>query len=111
MSEPQKQCFNCGKDLEKRVTFCPHCNAPLPLHGAFVGPAIRFFLLAILGTFSLILSGLGGCFLLATFMIGATGHNAEWLAILLVTITFIGGAGLCAWGLAFISGWKKTHHD
>jgi hypothetical protein len=60
MNEPPspsgyKQCFNCGKDLETHVRFCPHCGVTLLVANTPVGVgrtwriigAILLFLMAL----------------------------------------------------------------
>jgi hypothetical protein len=57
MTNSAKQCFNCRKPLEKRVTFCPYCSAPLPLHGSLF-PMLGDLLLRLV---SMLLLGFFGC--------------------------------------------------
>ena len=93
-----KQCFNCGKNLEKEATFCPHCGAPLPTQGSGVSIVLRIIGLIILVGLALIFGAAGAC-----FMIVSTGGllgsgNSDELMFAGIGLVLLAVAALCVWG-------------
>lgn len=89
---PQNQCFNCGQTLEKTVTFCPHCGAPLPVAGSLfkIGGRVLRVLFCAGGVF--IFGALGACSIVGGMSNAEPGSIVGGLFLLLFGVLFVGAA-------------------
>lgn len=111
-SPNDKQCFNCGKDLETHATFCPHCGAPLFKEDSPLLKLMRAIGASSLSGFALLFGSCGACFMLFSVQIAS---NADTLGLQfgLIGLFLLGLTLLCIWGVSELSKRKKltTKHQ
>lgn len=93
-----KQCFNCGKDLETHATFCPHCGAPLPTQGSTFLIVLRVMGAVILGIIASLFGTYGACFVLLGIAGGLNQTPSSGLGFGLIGMFLLGLTALCIWG-------------
>jgi hypothetical protein len=98
-SPSDKQCFNCGKDLQSSATFCPHCGAPLPTQGSGVKIVLRLLGVLVLSGLALLFGASGACFMLFATGGGVSNQASDALGMGMIGLVLLGFAALCAWGI------------
>lgn len=103
MNEPlspsgDKQCFNCGKDLQNSAAFCPHCGAALPTQGSGFIIAARLIGALLLGGLALLFGAAGACFMFFA-IIGGLYDLAPDAGLGMIGLVLLGLAALCVWSI------------
>lgn len=94
-SDTPPQCFNCGQELPQKVTFCPHCGAPLPTQGSIFKMVGRL-LLAIIFAFGALVCGSWGVCAVTMSVVGFGGNSGDVFfgGFILLIITYFCIIGL-----------------
>jgi hypothetical protein len=102
-SPGDKQCFNCGKDLQNSAAFCPHCGAALPTQGSCLLLVLRFFGVLGLCCMAVFFGAAGACFMLVSSGPNDWFRPSHQLFLALTGLTSVVIAGLCIWAAVFLT--------
>jgi hypothetical protein len=94
-AEPNNQCFNCGKIIAQKVSFCPHCRAPLPSHGSLVVLLPDLLIRLVIALVSLGMAVVGGVLGVEILRPGAIVHPI--LFPIFVGLALLALAGYLCW--------------
>jgi hypothetical protein len=107
-SPSDKQCFNCGKDLQNDVALCPHCGAALPTQGSGFKIVLRLIAVLLLGGFALLFGASGACFMFFATTGNFFDQASEALGFGIIGLVLLGFAALCIWGIVALTKKRKN---